>query len=416
MLLGKKFSRWLVISLAFAGCICIFSSMTMASKVKLVWAYPGWDTKEQEAAVTAVVKEFMRLEPNIEVEIRNYPWSVMHDKLVVELRAKQGPDVGYVNSRWTQEFIQNGFLMDLTSRLSQINRDDWMSNYWSSVSRNNKVYALPDRREAYVMFYNKALFRDAGIKSVPETMDDFLVAAKALTTKGVYGFGLVGASHPTMIGQFTNFLYAFGGRILNADGTKATINDEHGVNALSFYADLYHKFKVCQTSAPGDARDQVRQLFMAGRVGMMIDGLFGGSTFTSMAPQLEWGIFKIPQVKGEKRSAVAGGWDNAIFSYTKNPEEAWKFVKFITEPENMAKMTMTFPVRKSAFEMPRFKDPSNAPWLDALQNSDPELSSPYYEQIALILGDAVQDVLVKNVSAKKAMDAAAARIDELIAK
>jgi multiple sugar transport system substrate-binding protein len=389
-------------------------SPALAQKVTLKMVYPGWDSKKQEEAVTSLMADFSKENPNIAVEIISIPWPVMHQKLIVSLRSGDVPDIGYLIVRFLEELQAAGFLADLTPKIGTLNKGDWVASTWEPATVGGKVYAVCDRVDPYVVYYNKDFFEKAGIKSFPSTTGDFIDVAQKLTKGGLYGYGLVGAKHPTLPGQIMNFFYNHHANFLSADGKKAILNSEAGVAALEFYTNMAKKYKIAQPSAASDSRNEVRQLFMTGQVAMMIDGPWATGTFRDMAPKLNWGVGKIPQVPGKDRRSVLSAWYYTVFSGSKHKEEAWKLVDFLLRPENMAKGVVTLPVRQTAAKMPRFATPEWAPFFDAAQYAAPEPSTRYFNEIMDFTGEAIQEILLDRKTPKKAADDAAARIGALL--
>lgn len=409
MIKTKRRNAWLL-------PLALLMGLSMASAqddvVTLTWVYPGWDSAEQEAAVTRIIAEFEEANPDIRIDLQNFPWTVFHDRLIIALQSQDGPDGGYVITRWLPELHQMGRLVDLSDRVQDLELDDWFDASWLDGTFDGRPFSVPDRREPYVFFYNKELFAAAGIEEFPSTMDEFLEAAKALTGDGRYGVALVGAQDATLPAFYLNFLYAFNGSVFDENGDIA-IHNERGVEALQFYVDLFAEHGVVQPSVLGDARDQARNLFMTGQVAMLLDGLYATGAFEQLAPDLEWGIGKVPQVEGRERKTLSTGWDNVIFTSTEHPDEAWRFIQFYTQAENMAEAVMTLPVRQTAFDSERFQSAFYTPWKDALQYGEPNPQTPHYEQMMFIIGEAVQRALGGAATVEQALQDAATQIENL---
>ena len=404
-----------VLAVLTALAMLVFAGPGFAQpKTTLKMAYPGWDSKVQEEAVRSIVADFEKQNPDIKVEIVNIPFGMMHDKLIVSLRSGDAPDLGYVVVRWMRELQQAGFLADMTAQVNTLDKGDWVKTTWDPVTVGGKVYGVADRVDPWMMFYNKDLFAKAGIKEFPATMDEFVAAAQKLTKDRTYGFGLVGAKHGTLMGQYLNFLYAFHGNLLTPDGKAPAVNDENGVAALAFYTDLHRKYKVAPPSAPGDSRNEVRQLFFTEQVAMMVDGPWATGTLKEMAPKVNWGVGKIPQVAGKDRRSPLSAWYYTTFSSSKNKDAALKLISFMLKPENEAKGVVTLPAQGRAAKLPRFATAEWAPWLDAARFAAPEPSTEHYNAIADIMGDAIQEVMHGKKTAKQAADDAAARVDKLL--
>ena len=378
-------------------------------------AYPGWDTKEQEKEVTDIFTAWEKQNPGLKIEIISIPFPVMKQKLIVALRSGDAPDMGYVDGRWLQEMQAAGFLTDLTQYSDTLNKKDFFELPWKTATVEKKIFAIPDRIDPWMFYYNVDMFKSAGVKKFPKTMDELVEVCRRITVPGKqYGFGMVGANDATLIGRFLNILYAFQGDFLTPDGKKAAINNEGGVAALQFYGDLLNKYKVAQPSAIANSNNDVRQLLLTNQVGMMIDGPWAAGTLRQMNPNLNWYVGQIPRVKDKKPSFTMRSWYYVIFSQSKVKEESKKFTTFVLKPENQSCSVVTIPGRKSAAAMPRFQTRDWKPWVEAAPYGEPLPITDKFSQIADIVGNAVQQVLSQKSTAKQAADQAAEQIKDLL--
>ena len=406
--------KWIAIIVGIGFLFGLAVSGAYAQKTIKI-AYPGWDTKEQEKEVTGIFADWEKQNPGWKVEIISIPFPVMKQKLVVSLRSGDAPDMGYVDGRWLQEMQAAGFLADLTSYANSLEKKDFYELPWKTATVDNKIYAIPDRIDPWMIYYNLDMFRAAGVGSFPRTMDEFIEVCKKITVPGKqYGFGMVGANDATLIGRFLNILYAFHGDFLTPDGKKAAINEPGGVAALQFYGDLLNKYKVVQPSAVANSNNDVRQLLLTNQVAMMIDGPWARGTLRQMNPNLNWSVGQIPAVKGQKPRFTMSSWYYVLFSQSKVKDDAKKFASFILKPENQARSVVTIPGRKSASAMPKFQTPDWKPWVEAAPYGEPLPITDKFSQIADIIGNAVQQVLSQKMGAKEAADAAADQINKLV--
>ncbi len=398
-----------LLTLAIAGAV-------LAQPVTLRLFYPGWDSSDQEAAVTGMIAEFEAANPDITIEIVSTPFGVFQERLFVALRSGEALDVGYIGARWLQELNENGFLMDMSGVMADLPREDWIPGTFQGVETDDALVAIADRVDPWVIYTNERLLEEAGITECPATTEDFIAAGKALTHDGVAGFGLVGAKHATQLQQFANFLWAFGGHFVTEDGSASAFDSPEAIAALDFYANLFKEHEITQVSAVSDSRNEVRQLFFTEQVAMFVDGPWAQGTIDETAPNIEWGVCPIPQVPGQERNSVLSAWYYTIFAGTDHPEEAERFVTFMLQPEQMARGVVTLPARFSAQEMERFQTDRWAPFIEAAQYGSPELGSRVYSQIADIAGDAIQEVLLGVKTAEQAAQDASDRIDEALAQ
>ncbi len=385
------------------------------SPVTLKIAYPAWDTKAQEAAVTGIFAEYEKQNPNVKIELISLPFPVLRQRLVVSARAGDPPDVAYVDGRWVPEMAVPGLIADITVAAAKLDRADWFPEPWKGCTVGERIFAIPDRIDPWLVYYNTELFEKAGITAFPKTMDELAAAAVKITGGGVYGWGLIGAKDASLISRFINFLYAFHGDLLTPDGKKSAFGQPDSVAALRFYTDLLVKYKAAQPSAMANGLNDVNQLFMTGRAGMIIDGPWRQGTLREQAPNLKWSLGQLPPAAGKSPRYLTSSWYYTLFKGGRNQEAAFKFVDFLLKPENMAKSVVTLPARKSAARDPRFATPAYKPWVDAIPAAVPFTVTDKFSEIADVVGDAVQQVLGGVANADKAAADADKKINGIVA-
>jgi multiple sugar transport system substrate-binding protein len=385
------------------------------SPVTLKIAYPAWDTKAQEAAVTGIFADYEKQNPNVKIELISLPFPVLRQRLVVSARAGDPPDVAYVDGRWVPEMAVPGLIADITAATAKLDRADWFPEPWKGCTVGGRIFAIPDRIDPWLVYYNTELFEKAGITAFPKTMDELAAAAVKITGGGVYGWGLIGAKDASLISRFINFLYAFHGDLLTPDGKKSAFGQPDAVAALRFYTDLLVKYKAAQPSAMANGLNDVNQLFMTGRAGMIIDGPWRQGTLKEQAPNLKWSLGQLPPAAGKTPRYLTSSWYYTLFKGGRNQEAAFKFVDFLLKPENMARSVVTLPARKSAARDPRFATPAYKPWVDAIPAAVPFTVTDKFTEIADVVGDAVQQVLGGVATADKAAADADKKINGIVA-
>jgi len=382
--------------------------------VTLKIAYPAWDTKAQEAAVTGIFAEYEKQNPNVKIELISLPFPVLRQRLVVSARAGDPPDVAYVDGRWVPEMAAPGLLTDITSNVARLDRADWFAEPWRGATLGGRLFAVPDRIDPWMVYYNTDLFKRTGLSVFPKTLDELAMAAVKMTGDGAYGWGLIGAKDASLISRYINFLYACHGDLLTPDGKKSAFAQPESVAALRFYTDLLVKHKAAQPSAMANGLNDVNQLFMTGRAGMIIDGPWRQGTLREQAPTLNWALAQLPPAAGKTPRFLTSSWYYTLFKGGRNQEAAFKFVEFLLRPENMARSVVTLPGRRSAARDPRFATEAYKPWVEAIPHAVPFTVTDKFTEIADVVGDAVQQVLGGRADADKAAADGSRRIDALL--
>ena len=397
-----------------AGVFGLLAGAPALAQTTLRVAYPGWDTKAQEAEVTGIFKAYETANPGTKIELISIPFPVLKQRIAVSVRSADAPDIAYIDGRWIPEFQATEFLADLTDQVKSLPKDDWYASSWEPATVGGKIYGIPDRVDPWMVYYNVDLFRAAGVNDFPKTTDELVEAGKKITKNGVYAWGLLAQNDASIISRFLNILYMHHASFITPDGKKAAINTPEAVQALTFYTDLLNKHGIAQPSAISDGLNEVRQLFLTKQVAMMIDGPWARGTIREMAPTVNWSVGRFPAVPGNEPAFTTTTWNYVLFDNSRNKDAAWKLIEYLVRPENQARSVVSLPARQSAAKMPRFADADHAPWIAALPYGKPFPRTDKFSDIAQIVGTAIQEILAKRKSPQQAADDAAARINKIL--
>jgi len=258
-------------------------------------------------------------------------------------------DVAYVSSDWPPAWIKANALQDLDRYFNDPNVVDKnfdIKNYQPAINSfvfNGKTYAFPSEGDTAWMWYRKDLLEAKGI-AVPQTWDEYLAAAKALNNPPqIYG-AVIGAKPDEALWDFMFYLYSFGGDILDKD-YKPIINNDAGVAALTFYADLLQKYKVVPPDVITYGYNEILTALQEGKAAMGIEWMAATQTLTdcTQSPKVckdgqpLLGYTFVPGYKKADGTVVHGtggsSWGWVIPSGAKNGLAAYKFIEWLTGPE-----------------------------------------------------------------------------------
>ena len=233
---------------------------------------------------------------------------------------------------------------------------------------------MPTAVRSLALFWNKKLFREAGLdpEKPPVTNDELVEFAKKLTKRNARGVMEVEGITVDPSKQDQHWwrevlIRQFGGQPFSNDNKKVTYNNEAGLKATTWYSDLFMTHKVAELGF----LDEGQAAFRSGRAGMTIDGSFRPPDFNKQK-DLEYGIAELPSHNGIK-SNYASYWVNGITSKAKGDKQvaAEKFLVFITSPEAM-KLWLEYagelPARKTAALTPEnLANPMAGPFIRGLE-------------------------------------------------
>ncbi|MFE1500830.1 extracellular solute-binding protein, partial [Streptomyces albidoflavus] len=260
--------------------------------------------------------------------------------------------------------------------------------------------AVPLYSMSYALYYNKKMFKDAGIAKPPTTWDELIAAGKKISKDGKWGIGVEGSNLSNNIHQVFVLGKQHGADFFTADG-KPDFTSDGAVAAVKQYVDLMAAQKIV---APGNAeyaQNQSLSDFAKNKTGMVL-WQTPSQTFESqgMTPE-EWGVVPAPVPSGKpgpgkQTNSMVAGINMAVFKNTKNLDGALKFVKFMTSDDEQILLNKAYgsvtPV-KSAQDDPVFADPWLAVIRDTLASSAAALPQvPEESQFETVVGTAVKEL------------------------
>src|SRR4029079_11425826 len=153
------------------------------------------------------------------------------------------PDVLASDVVYTPNYTKQGLFQDLTADIKALPYASAIAQSHLQVSSlNGKIYAVPHKLDSSVLFYNKDLFKKAGLdaEKPPKNFAEILDDARKITALGggVTGFDIAGSCGGC--GVYTLFPYAWanGTQVLSADGKKVDINNDSFKAIFGLYKQL----------------------------------------------------------------------------------------------------------------------------------------------------------------------------------
>lgn len=278
-----------------------------------------------------------------------------------------------------------------------------------------KLYAMPDRGGALILYYNKDMFDKAGIAYPTKdwTWVEFLDAAQKLTVRNgdvvdVYGFG-AGDWWP----WWMSFIYQNGGAVLDASN-KPMVNSPAAIEAMQFYNDLVYKYKVAPS--PEDYANLGQSgpdpLFAQGKVAMSMTG-FWAVNGLSHVKGLNWDI--APLFGNKTNATVLFGSGLAVTKDCPTPDQAFKVIEFLTSVEGQKPIVEMKQDAPANFELLSSDTFINAPWagdkkintqalVDSAQMAFPLPLTPKWNEMLTIMGDNLSEFFLNTKDAQDSLD------------
>ncbi len=321
-----------------------------------------WARDSQQGFMTQLVDLYNK-NHKVQAKVTIIPAANFVQKLGTAASSNAGPDVSSIDLVYAPYFASAGALEDITELADSLPYKDALSPSHRRLSTfEDKTYALPFTAEASALYYNKDLFKKAGLDpdKPPTSYAEIRTAAQKIHAlgDGYYGFTFAGACGGCNVFEFTPHVWASGGDVLSEDGKTASLDSPQVTEALQLYRDMWTDGSI-PSAAKNDAGTQQIPLFTSGKVGMTPLGAFAIPTIEKA--KINFGVTPIPGKDGGE-SSFAGGDVISVISGTKNEAGAEDFVKWATDEEAQTFLAKNGSVPVRTDLVPKIYDPQGAPY------------------------------------------------------
>ncbi|NQS88475.1 sugar ABC transporter substrate-binding protein [Patescibacteria group bacterium] len=362
-------------------------------------------------------RAFNKANPDIDLKIIPVDWNNLHDKLVIAIAGGRPPDLSVIGTRWLLEFLDIGVVEPIEKYLSKELLDN-IEPGTMEARINNILYALPVAAGPRFLYYRSDIFEKYGMAVPPDTFEEMLTCAQKINDPpNFYGAGMSGKKYVELT-EFAYYLLGNDGYFfeINPDGSygKCRINDEAGIEALTFMNDLVSKYKVTQPGVTAYTRDDVQDLFVSGKLGIILIGAYTDVILKQRGVSFKWDYGLIPRFAGKDRHSLMITDSIMMFKASKNKEAAAKFLEFFYQDKwrfEFNKQVGFPPVLKSVGKMPYYQAPIYKVMVESMPGAKGWPLVSKWAECNDIIWNAIGATFLGQKTPKQAMNEAAAKID-----
>ncbi len=296
-----------------------------------------WARDATSSVPDVLVPEFNKTHKNLKIVLHLTSPNDDTSQLAAAIRAGDPPDLVGLNDIDVPEFEHEGALLNITNYVNQLSFKSALSpGHLALATIGNQYYGVPYLSDLSVLWYNKALFKKAGISGYPTTFAAIAADAKKITALGtasnpVYGLSFAGDCQGCLGFVMLPDIWASGQHLITGPlgAQKANVAKNAPLKSLlSLYEQIW-----ANKEAP--AADQTQdgttwgQDFGKGNVGMLPGDYGFFSTFLKEGlPASDFADVPLPSESGGHGSTFDGGDDFVIPNGAKNPSGAWEVVQW----------------------------------------------------------------------------------------
>ena len=386
---------------------------------------PNNDSDPRVGAQARMIEAFEKQNPGIKIKIMLDPSG--NNILRAAKTGAGSPDVARLTAFGLPEAVATGGLKPLDGYLAadKVSMTDWLIPF-EQTKLNGHYWGMPQDFRIPILMYRKSLLSAAGV-TPPTTWDEACAAGGKVAVGAVIGYAMpLGSSGGTggaqALGEFVlSTVLAPDGKYFAPDGHAIAFSKATFVRAAQMFKDMYGKCKATPQTSVQFGYNEVHDGLRAGTVAMASFGLarFGAIRRQGAGDDLQWAP---PPGFSPAEKQTVGGFFISINAKTEHPDEAWKFVNFMTSPagEIIQAQGGEVVARLSAYDDPSLSTPEAAnqkAWA-ALIHSRGQLVS--YSVILTnfheIVGTALQRMILRNGSPEAAYEEVSSKYAEAIAK
>ncbi|HEX4334249.1 MAG TPA: ABC transporter substrate-binding protein [Usitatibacter sp.] len=420
----KKLWRWM--AAVFAGAVLA----APAADTEITFYYPVAVGGPITRTIDGYCEQFQKENPGITVKAIYS--GTYQESIVKALTAHKGgtpPTTAILLSTDMFTLIDEDAVIPYSDVATSADDRAWMKGFYPAFMANSqtggKTWGIPFQRSTIVLYWNKELFKEAGLdpNRAPENWDQMLEYAKKLTKHDASGnttqWGVQIPSSGFPYWLFQGLTTPNGVELMNSAGTETYFDKPAVIEALQYWVDLGRKHKVHPTgvvewgTTPKD--------FFEKKVAM-IWTTTGNLTNVKNNAKFDFGVAMLPAHK--RRGSPTGGGNFYLFKKATKEQQvaAVKFAKWMTQPERAAQWgidTGYVAVSAAAWKTPKMEEyvkgfPAAAVARDQLQYSVAELSTHDNQRVTKALNDGIQAALTGAKTPGQAMKDAQAEASRIL--
>lgn len=331
-----------------------------AAETELTMYYPIAVGGPLTEVVDGIVADFQEQNPDITV---NAIYAGNYDdtriKALSALNSGDPAQLAVMFSIDAYDLIEQDLIVPFEDVVETEEEKQWLNSFYPALMANSKIegktWGVPFQRSTIVAYYNKDMFRDAGLdpESPPTTWDELVSMGKELTTEDRYGLMIPSTGYPYWM--FQALAIQNGKEVMSDDGLTTNFDDEKVVETLEFWKSLSAEHGIMPEGTV--EWGTLRQAFLEGETAMMWHST-GNLTAVKNNASFDFGVAMLPG--NERLGSPTGGGNFYIFKDATDEERqaALELIKFMTAPEQAAEWSIQtgyMGVSPSAYETKKLK-------------------------------------------------------------
>ena len=304
--------------------------------------FTTWGTDAELAGFRKAISGFEKSSNGSKVSLNAVPYAQMFDDLDAQIAAGKAPDLFRVPYYTLGSYAGRGQLLDITKHLPAGFAQRFTPTAWAAVQSTHDgtsvPVGVPHHTDTSVILYNKAMLKQAGVTSVPTSLETAwtwkqfdAVLAGMRTSLPADKYPLVVNWQGNGVTRWLSWLFEANGRFLSTDGTNSPIDSAAGRAAVDYTKGFFAK-KYVPPNSSVKSTSLAQDIWFSQTAAMAFEGGFLLPDADTTAT-FEWGATYPP--RDLRAASDFGGNAVVVTSKTKKAAQAVAFLDYLTAADVM---------------------------------------------------------------------------------
>ena len=306
-----------------------------------------WGFWEEEDAMHPIIEKYEAENPGVKItyaiqQLSNYE-SLLYTRLEqAQSTNEPAPDIAMIHNSWLPKFEK--YLTPLPSTVMSLQtyaEEFYPTALEDFTGKKGDIYAIPLQIDGLMVIYNKDLLAKAGYSTPPADWDSFMDAAKKMTKTDSRGIitqaGLAVGTAENITHSTDILLYFFLQNlapIIGEDKTVVNLTSPRAVTAFEEYTSFAKDEDA--TWASYLANDVTH--FVRGELAMMFGTSWRALEILERTEDIDFGLAPLPRLTNNEEAYLSSYWGTSVSNTCRNSKEAWKFVEYLSQPEQLRRL------------------------------------------------------------------------------
>ncbi len=410
------------------------SNASSSNTIKIAYEQFGPPPYHTAEWLNQAKQKFEAASPNVKIQLEPIiaDEGGYYTKLALMQRsADTAPDIVSEDSFQIGSDVTAGYLAPLDNYLASWPeyKQQWFPQMQTITTFNGHNYGIMNSTDVQTIWYNKDIFKKAGLPTdwQPQTWADLLSAAQTIKAKvpgviPINAYSGIPMNEASTMRTMLMLLYGTNDPLYDYSANKWVVPSKGIEDSLNFVKQVYNPSNLLGPEndialSPTAGNAVPTQLLPQGKLAIAMDGSWlpsswsstGGSTWPAWQQTL--GVAKMPTQfgQGQKTLTFSGGWSFAISSKSAHKDQAFQFLKLLNSKDLLAQYAVVasqITPRKDVVDVPSYKDVPLNPYFTSLLNvTHFRPAFPAYPKISVQITSMMQQVMSQQQSPADAMNA-----------